>query len=125
IDDKTFEVALKQVNCGIWSDLDTPLMPSFKFAPDGSDFMTNPFNNAPDVSSGPYILEERVPDDFIRLRANPNYWKGKPQIENVILRIMPDTSAMLQALIAGEVDMNSQLPPIEAENLEGNDNLIL
>ncbi len=126
IDDKTFEVVLSQVNCTIWNNLaaalNTPL-PSHKYAADFSDIMTSDFNLNPDIASGPYILEEHMPDEYTRLVANPSYYLGAPQIPYVVVRVLPDTAIQNQALMAGEVDYAfmypdelAQLPSLDGLN---------
>ncbi|NPV67362.1 MAG: hypothetical protein HPY64_09490 [Anaerolineae bacterium] len=126
INDKTFEVVLKEVNCTIWNNLAGALnspLPSHKYAPDFSDIMTSEFNTNPDIASGPYILEEHQADEYTRLRANPNYYLGEPQIPYVIVRVMPDKAVQNQALVAGEIDYAfmypdelAQLPSLEGLN---------
>ena len=105
IDDKTFEIVLPAVDCTFLGSLAWGIMPAHKFAPDFSDFNTAAINTAPDIAGGPYIFEERSPDEFIRMRANPNYWKGQPQIENLVFQIIPDSEIAFQALMSGSVDI--------------------
>jgi peptide/nickel transport system substrate-binding protein len=105
IDDKTLEVVLPQVDCTFLSNLSWGIMPSHRFAADFSDYNTAAINTEPDISGGPYIFEEHSPDEFIRLRANPSYWKGQPHIENIVFQIIPDSEVMFQSLMSGDVDI--------------------
>ena len=51
------------------------------------------------VGTGPFILEEWIPDQETRLRKNPNYFvKGRPYIDRLVLRIIPEESAIVAAL---------------------------
>jgi peptide/nickel transport system substrate-binding protein len=104
VDDKTFTVTFGAVDCASFANSNVRFVPAHMFAPDYSDFKDNPYNMAPSVVSGPYVLDEWQPDEVVRLHANPNYWKGKPQIENIILRIMAEPSVLVQSLEAGESD---------------------
>jgi peptide/nickel transport system substrate-binding protein len=107
IDDKTYEVVLKNVNCSVMQDFNAiPWMPAHRFAADFSDVTTNPLNQFSDISGGPYILEEIVPDQYQKLRANPTYWGGEPAIKTVIFRVITDNSIANQSLLAGEIDWN-------------------
>ena len=75
IDDKTYEIVMSDINCAALSDIGTfRFMPSHRFAEDFSDFETNELNDNPDISGGPYILEEWAPDEFQRYSANPDFW---------------------------------------------------
>ena len=42
------------------------------------------------VGSGPYMVDEFQQNAFLRLKANPNYWGGKPAFDTVIFKFVPD-----------------------------------
>jgi peptide/nickel transport system substrate-binding protein len=124
IDDKNFEIVLSQPNCTVWGNAFGVLrpIPSHKYAADFSDFMTSPFNTQPDVTSGPYLVKERKAGEFIRLEANPKYYKGAPKIPVIINRVLTDTAVINQALQAGEIDYAFMYPD-QAEQIAVKDNL--
>lgn len=74
------------------------------------------FGNRP-IGSGPYILEEWQQGQQAVLRANPNYWKGKPAIDRVIFRPISEASTRVSALMTGEVDIAAAIPPERLEEL--------
>lgn len=105
IDEKTYEIILASTNCAALSDIGAfRFLPSHRFAADFSDFETNPLNTNPDISGGPYILEEWVPDEFQAYRANPDFWAGEPSIPFLINRVVGEQAVAVQAIQAGEVD---------------------
>lgn len=105
IDNKTYAIALSQVNCAALTDFGAfRFMPSHRYAADLSDFKTNDLNLNPNISGGPYVLDEWRPDEFQSYHANPTYWKGEPAIPFLINRVLEDPTLMLQALQTGEVD---------------------
>ncbi|MBK8021543.1 MAG: hypothetical protein IPK19_08970 [Chloroflexi bacterium] len=105
IDDRTYEVRMKDVNCAALSDFAAiRFLPSHKYAADYSDFTSTDFNLNPDVSGGPYILEEWAPDEFQRFRANSDFWGGAPQIPFLINRVVGEQALAIQAIQAGEID---------------------
>ncbi len=119
IDDKTFNVVLKQVDCTVFGDLTglgnlVPL-PSHLYAADFSDFMTNPNNLAPSVVSGPYQFAERSAGEFVRLTANPSYYAGTPKIPNLLYRIIADSTTIPQALETNTIDYAFMLPDLFAQ----------
>jgi peptide/nickel transport system substrate-binding protein len=69
---------------------------------------------------GAYILTEWKPDDEIVFKANPNYFLGKPPIENLIFRVIPDPAARVAALLAGDVDVIYPLAPDQRSTLDNN-----
>ena len=59
------------------------------------------------VASGPYRLEKWVRGEQLVFRARPEYWAGKPDIDVLIFRIVPDASVRYQLMQKGEVDLAS------------------
>ncbi|MDF2144907.1 ABC transporter substrate-binding protein [Knoellia sp. p5-6-4] len=57
------------------------------------------------VGSGPYLFESRTPNQSITLKANPDYYQGKPGLAGVQFRVIADEKAMVSALRSGAVDM--------------------
>ncbi|MFN8373854.1 MAG: ABC transporter substrate-binding protein [Anaerolineae bacterium] len=105
VDDKTYEVVLSSNNCAVLSDLSAiRFLPSYRFAADFSDFMTNDLNTNPDISGGPYILEEWAPDEGQRFRANPTFWAGEPNIPFLVNRVVGDQAVAIQGIQSGELD---------------------
>ena len=111
-DDKTFTVTLSQPNCTVWGSAFNALapIPEHMYSSDFSEFMTNDFNNQPTVTSGPYVWSETSPDEFVRLTANENYYKGAPKIPTVINRVIADAAIQNQALQTGEIDYAFMYP---------------
>lgn len=124
IDDRTLEIEFAAADCNALENINIWIMPAHKFAADYSDFTTNPFNDSPDISSGPYIFAERVADEYIRFTANPDFWAGAPQIDEFVFRVIPDPVIMTQALSIGDVHY-AELSSADAEMLEGNSNVVL
>lgn len=105
IDDKTYEVVLSGNNCAVLSDLSAiRFLPAHRFAADFSDFETNDLNTNPDISGGPYILEEWAPDEGQRFRANPDHWAGGPNIPFLVNRVIGDQAVAVQGIQSGEID---------------------
>lgn len=80
-----------------------------------------PFNVMP-LGSGPYRVVEWQHGDHITLIANPLYWRGRPHIDRIVYKIVPDHNTQLQELRTGEVDayfgVDPQLLP-EVRNIRG------
>jgi peptide/nickel transport system substrate-binding protein len=62
------------------------------------------------VGSGPFVLDHREKGQFARFKANPHFWKGKPKVDEVILRNFDNPDAMVAALERGELDAAENLP---------------
>lgn len=61
------------------------------------------FSRAP-VGSGPFRWGERIPSEEIRLKANPHYHLPKAEIEDAIIRYIPDLTVMFTQFETGEID---------------------
>jgi peptide/nickel transport system substrate-binding protein len=76
--------------------------------------------NAKPVGTGPVRFGSWVKDDKAVLEANPDYWGGKIAMDRWIMRPIPETAPRIAALLKGEVDIITQLPPDQAERVTGN-----
>jgi peptide/nickel transport system substrate-binding protein len=81
-----------------------PILPKHIFG-DGQDPKSHPANSAP-VGSGPFMLEEFTPGEAIVLKKNPNFFiEGRPLLDEIIINIIRDESALLIAMENGDVDL--------------------
>ncbi len=62
-------------------------------------------NDTDVVGSGPYVLQKFTPSQSVVLKANPNFWKGKPKLAGVTYVVYKNSDASVQALRSGEVDL--------------------
>lgn len=60
-------------------------------------------------SFGPYCLESWVRDDEFVLRANPNYYRGKPAIDRIVIKKVPQTANRMMALRTLQADLTQRL----------------
>ncbi|MFQ5671298.1 MAG: ABC transporter substrate-binding protein [Acidobacteriota bacterium] len=76
------------------------------------EFWTHP------VGDGPFRYVRHVPRTMMELEANPEYYRGKPRIERVILRFVAAGSGTgLLEMRSGNADLTSFLRPVEAKQL--------
>lgn len=58
------------------------------------------------LGTGPFMLEEHLPDESWTFVRNPHYWReGMPKADKIVVRIMPEEAAMLAALRDGSLDI--------------------
>lgn len=76
---------------------------------DGKDLNTDPFSRNP-VGTGPFRFSEWVTGQKVVVKANPDYFEGKPEIEEYIYRLIPDTATQFLELKALNIDMMSLSP---------------
>lgn len=57
------------------------------------------------VGTGPFVFESYTPDDSVRLTRNPEYFRGPPLLDGVVVEYLPDFDARNQGLLKGGLDM--------------------
>jgi peptide/nickel transport system substrate-binding protein len=55
------------------------------------------------VGTGPFKFVEWIEGDHITVVANDDYWGGRPTIDEIVWRVIPDDSARFLALKAGDI----------------------
>jgi peptide/nickel transport system substrate-binding protein len=128
VDDLTVKFTLDRPNADfLLAFYDYPTM----IAPDGGwdDFYSG--DPADAVGTGPWLMEEYLPDERFVLVRNPNYWqKGEdgeslPYIEKVIVTAGWDDAARLAAIVGDEIDILTNPGDGIREELEGDDNIAI
>jgi peptide/nickel transport system substrate-binding protein len=76
--------------------------------------------NAKPIGTGPVRFVSWTKDDKIVLDANADYFGGKPELDRFVMRAVPETAPRVAALLKGEVDIITQLPPDQGERVNGN-----
>lgn len=74
--------------------------------------------------NGPFRLVERRTGDRLVLEANPDFpadLGGRPRLDRVVYRVIPDATAQVAELRAGVADVLLHLPVTEAPRLEALD----
>ncbi len=98
--DKPFAPALSS-----WGNL--PILPRHLL--EGKDITKTDFGRHP-VGMGPFVLVKWEPGQSLTLKANPDYFEGRPYLDYYVYRIIPDQSTMFMELRAGGVDMMGLTP---------------
>ena len=78
-----------------------------------------PFNAAPAVGDGPFTFVSWTRGESLEYRANPRYWRGKPAVDRLDIRIIPDPQTNLIMLRSGQLDWNL-IAPVQQQTLQGN-----
>jgi len=76
---------------------------------EGQDLNATRYARSP-VGAGPYMFKEWVENERIVLAANPGYFEGKPGIDEVVYRIIPDQATQFLELKAGNLDFAGLTP---------------
>jgi len=66
------------------------------------------FNRSP-IGTGPFKFKEWRLAESVVLETNSTYFRGKPNLDTIIYKVIPDSNIMLLQLKAGEVDIVSNV----------------
>lgn len=93
------------------------VLPKAYFEENGEEaWLANP------IGSGPYQLTEYVKDDHVTLVPFADYYgEQNPDWEEIIFRVVPESSTRVGELIAGNVDAVNMVIPTEWERVNGNE----
>jgi len=76
--------------------------------------------NAKPVGTGPITFGSWVKDDKAVFDAYAGYWGGKIDMDRWIVRAIPETAPRIAALLKGEVDIITQVPPDQEDKIKAN-----
>lgn len=96
---------------------ETPILPSHRY--DADSAVQNPLNAAP-IGTGPFRFKQWERGSHIIYERNTDYWQaGKPHIQTLIFRVIPDIAARLNGFQNGSIDLGegSPIPLSEVPNL--------
>lgn len=106
--------------------LDVPIVPKHVWEK-VKDF--SKFNNDKDfpvVGNGPFVLSDYKVDQYVKLKANKDFWRGKPKFDELVFKTYKDQDAAVAALRKGEVSFvagSPALTPAQANSLKGDANI--
>lgn len=121
VDDRTVVVNLSRPAPALIASLASgwgAILPSEKVEA-GHDFGNQP------VGTGPFSFVSWQRDNAITLAANPDYYRGAPQVSEVVIRFVPDSAVQLQGLLTGEFHVIDTVSSADQEVIESNPDLEL
>ncbi len=87
---------------------ETPIVPKHVY--ETGDPRTNPANQAP-IGTGPFVFKSWAKGSHAVYERNRDYWDaGKPHVDRLVVRFIPDAGARAAALESGEVDISGGNP---------------
>jgi peptide/nickel transport system substrate-binding protein len=78
-------------------------------------------NNFKPIGAGPYKLDKWEENQFINLSRNENYTiSGKPYIDKIIFKVIPEYTTRLTALKSNEIDFMDAVQPQDVGDIKKN-----
>ena len=69
------------------------------------------------MGTGPFRFASFTPDDEIVLERYDDCWDDLPPAKRIVFRVIPEVAARVTALINGEVQLITNIPPDQAASL--------
>jgi peptide/nickel transport system substrate-binding protein len=105
-DGSTVVVRMKEVFAPFLVDVATGAVLPQHLLATTQDMRRDPFSRAP-VGAGPFRLREWQTGSQIVLEANDHYWRGRPNLDRLVFKVVPDATTQVNQLQTGEVDIVS------------------
>lgn len=77
------------------------------------------------IGTGPFKLDQWIPEERTFLSANADWWGEGPFIDGIEIRVIPDEASILAALRAGEIDFALLNDPLIATLLIDDPTVVL
>jgi peptide/nickel transport system substrate-binding protein len=124
IDDHTVKLTTSTVNAEFLTglaDMANVIVPKHILeGTTANDIQTVPFTvgtPGTTVGTGPYKLATFTPDQTVEVVANPDYFKGAPEIDRIVFKLFADPSLAIAQLESGDLDLAFRVPPSERDRL--------
>ncbi|MBI5523529.1 MAG: peptide-binding protein [Desulfarculus sp.] len=101
LDEHTFQVRYKEPFAPGLASWSLTQMPAHLL--EGQDPRKSPLNRHP-IGTGPYRFKSWTPGSKVELTYFPGYWEGRPHLDSLIYRVIPDMATLFLELRSGGVD---------------------
>ncbi|WLD95361.1 peptide-binding protein [Alkalihalobacillus sp. AL-G] len=104
VDDHTVKITLKEPFAPFFVTAAYGILPEhiLKDVPI-AELGEHEFNTKSPIGSGPFKFEEWKEGQYVKVTANENYYKGRPYLDSITYKIVPDANALMAQLAAGDV----------------------
>lgn len=70
------------------------------------------------IGTGPFKLVEYDRESFVVMEANEDYWNGKPATDELVFRVIPESSTSVAELLTGGVDITTGILPQDWDRID-------
>jgi peptide/nickel transport system substrate-binding protein len=121
VDDHTFKVILSEPDAAVLTALAIPIVPKHAFT--DLNMVDAPYNTNP-ITTGPFKFVKWDTGESITLDANPDYWRGAPCLDRIVVRFIEGPANTANAILAGEVDF-ARVDGADVTPFENNPDFVL
>jgi peptide/nickel transport system substrate-binding protein len=117
VDDLTVEFRCSNPKAnmlGLW----VPIFPEHIWGKvSGEDAQSTFVNEPPIVGTGPFQCVEWKKDNYVRMEANRDYWRGAPRVDEIIFETFKNPDTMVQQMRNGTLAAAVNIPEAQFEPL--------
>lgn len=77
------------------------------------------FNNTAPIGSGAFKLKTAVPGSYYELEANEDFFLGRPNLDGIIFKVVPDGNTRVTELLTGQLDY-VDIEPVQLNAVRNN-----
>ena len=85
-----------------------------------AEMINAPFNRQP-VGNGPFRFVSWQGNEQVVLEANEDFWAGRPYLDRVVFRVIPEPATAVTEILSGGIDLYRNIPPSDMARLESSE----
>jgi peptide/nickel transport system substrate-binding protein len=110
VDDLTVRLVLKHPYGPLLSTMASNYGPMVFISPTAFRMAGEAYGKAP-VGTGPFKFESWTEGKEVVLAANPDYWGGRPRLDRVVFKVVPEATERLNRLLDGSLHVITDFEP--------------
>ncbi|MBA2446608.1 MAG: peptide ABC transporter substrate-binding protein, partial [Chloroflexi bacterium] len=122
VDDQTVKLVLDKPFSSLPIQLGYNIAMAPKHLLDGKDLNTLEEYIQKPIGTGPFRIKEIVKGSYIAMEAFPDFYEGRPNLDGLVFKIVPEINTQVAQLRTGELDLALIEPP-HKETLRNQQNL--
>ena len=122
VDDQTVKLLLDKPFSSLPIQLGYNVAMAPKHLLDGKDLNTLEEYIQKPIGTGPFRIKEIVKGSYIAMEAFPDFYEGRPNLDGLVFKIVPEINTQVAQLRTGELDLALIEPP-HKETLRNQQNL--
>lgn len=83
-----------------------------------ADLGEHEFNTKNPIGSGPFKFVEWKDGEYVKVEAFDDYYKGRPHLDSVTMKFIPDANVMLTQLQNRDIDFWAGIPQTDIESVK-------
>jgi peptide/nickel transport system substrate-binding protein len=121
LDDYTVQIVMNEPYVAWGVGFNTNWLPKHVLGPvfDAEGTIDNAdWNRDQSATNGPFKLKEWQAASHLILEANDDYWRGRPVLDQIFIRIVPDDEAQMASIKAGDVDIGVYMTAADKPDID-------